>query len=146
MPIQVAGLMSRISLVVSIIPQNRLFIHVDGFKQRPVETIFKDCESLTHGSSWKEFNCHIHNRFFNHLYKLYILQMDGTSHRFKKYHGQHHQGHHFQVVDQMYWYIFQTRWRVRELYLHLLSVQSNFCGPKAFKWRGLIQEDLVSPT
>lgn len=46
---QVVGLMSRISLIISVIPQNRLLIHVDGIEQYPVETIFKyDYESLTH--------------------------------------------------------------------------------------------------
>ena len=85
---QVASLMSRVSLIVSVIPQNRLLIHVDGIKQYPVEYVFKnDYESLTHGSSWKEINYHVHNRLFDHRSKLFIVQMDGTNHLFKMCHG-----------------------------------------------------------
>ena len=50
MSIEVAGLISSISLIVSIIMKNSLSIHIDGIKHHPVETIFKYCESLTHGS------------------------------------------------------------------------------------------------
>ena len=97
---KVAGLMSRISLIVYVITQNRLLIHVNGIEQYPIETVFKDdYESLTHGISWKEINFHVHNRLFNHLRKLCILHIDGTVHRFKMCHDQHHQGHQFQVVD-----------------------------------------------
>ena len=102
MSTQVAGLMSSISLIVFVIPQNRLFIHVDGIKQHSVETGFKDCESLTYGSSSKEFNCHVYSRLFAHCRKLFILWMDETGHRLEKYHGQHNQGHHLQVIDRMY--------------------------------------------
>jgi len=116
-------MMSKNSLIVSIIPQYILLMHVNGIEQYPIEIAFKDdYESLTHGISWKENNCHIHNKLFDHLRKLFILQMDGTGHRFKMCHGQRHQGHHLQGVDRMYWYIIRTRWRVRELYPHLLSV------------------------
>ncbi len=73
MSIQVTGLMSRIYLIVCVIPQNRLSIHVDGIKQHLVETAFKDFESLTHGSSWKEINSHVLNRLFSHHRKLFIL-------------------------------------------------------------------------
>lgn len=31
MSIQVAGLMSNVSLIASFIPENRLFIHVEGY-------------------------------------------------------------------------------------------------------------------
>lgn len=140
----IVGLMSRISLIVSVILQYRLLIHVNGIEQYPIETILKDdYESLTHGISWKEINYHVHNRLFDHRRKLYILQMDGICHRFKMCHGQHHQAHHLQVIDRMYWHIFWTRSRVRELYPRFISIQSNFYGPKAFKWRGLTQEDLI---
>lgn len=132
------------SLIFLVIPRNRLLIHVKSIEQYPVEIVFKDVyESLIHGISWKEINFHDHNRLFNHLCKFFILLMDGKAHQFKMCHGQHYQGRHFQVIDRLYWYIIRTRWIVRELYPHLLSVQSNFCGPKDFKWRGLIQEDLV---
>jgi len=71
---QVAGLMSRVYLIVSVISKNRLLIHVNGIKQYPVETIFKDdYESLTHGISWKEINFQFYNRLFNHCRKLCIL-------------------------------------------------------------------------
>jgi len=70
----VAGLMSKMSLIASVIPQYRLSIHVNGIEQYPIETIFKDdYESLTHGISWKEVNFHVHNRLFNHLFKFFIL-------------------------------------------------------------------------
>jgi len=77
---QVAGLMSKVSLIVPLISQNILFIHFDGIKQHPVEIVFKDCESLTHGFSWKEFNFHVDNKLFSHRRKLCILQMDETCH------------------------------------------------------------------
>ena len=71
---QVASLMSKMSLIVSIIPQYRLLIHVNGIEQYPVETIFKDdYESLTHGISWKEINFHAHNRLFAHRCNFFIL-------------------------------------------------------------------------
>lgn len=71
---QLAGMMSRMSLNVSVTPQNRLLVHVKSIKQYLVEIVFKDVyESLIHGTSWKEVNCHVHNRFFNHLRKLCIL-------------------------------------------------------------------------
>jgi len=72
---QVASMMSKISLNVSVIPQYRLLVHVNGYiEQYLVETVLKDVyESLTRGTSWKEVNCHVHNRLFNHLRKLYIL-------------------------------------------------------------------------
>ena len=90
---QVASLMSKKSFIVSVIPQNRLLIHFDGIEKYLVETVFKDdYESLTHCYSWKEINFHIHNTLFDHLHKLSKLQMDGTGHRLKKCHGQHHQG------------------------------------------------------
>jgi len=76
----IAGLMSSISLIVSIILQNRFLVHVDGIKQHSVETIFKDCESLTHYSLWKEFNCHVDNKLFSHHCKLFILKMNETCH------------------------------------------------------------------
>jgi len=113
----------RMSLDVSVIPQNRLLVHVNSIEQYSIETIFKDVyESLIHGTSWKEVNFHVHNRLFDHLRKLYILLMDRIGHKFRGFHDQHHLGHHFQVIDLMYWYIFRTRWRVRELYPHLLSI------------------------
>ena len=115
---QVSDFMSKVSLIVSVIPQNRLFIQVDGIKKHLVETIFKDCELLTHDSSWKKFNCHVDNRLFAHCRKLFIPQMEETGYRIKKCHGQHHQGHHFQVIDQMYWYIVRSRWKEREFYPH----------------------------
>jgi len=88
MSTQVVGLMSKTSLIVYVIPQNRLLIHVNGIEQCPIETYFKDdYESLTHGSSWKEINCHVHNRLFNHHRKLFILQKDGTCHQVKKCDG-----------------------------------------------------------
>ena len=91
---QVAGLMPRLYFIVFVFPQNRLFIHVDGNKQHPVEIVFKDYESLTHVSSWKEFNFHVYSNLFSHRRKLFILQLEGIGHRQKKCHGQHHQGHH----------------------------------------------------
>ena len=86
--------MSKVSLIVSLISQNRLFIHVDGIKQHPVETIFKGYESLTHGSSWKEINFHVNNMLFSHRRKLFIQRMEETGHQIKRYHAQHHQDHH----------------------------------------------------
>lgn len=54
MSIQVVGLMSKVSSIVSFIPQNRFFMHVEGYiKEHLVGNVFKDCESLTHDSSWK---------------------------------------------------------------------------------------------
>ena len=54
MSCQVVGLMSKTSLIIFVIPHNRLLIHVISIEQYPVETIFKDdYESLTHGISWK---------------------------------------------------------------------------------------------
>jgi len=51
---QVLGLMSKTYLIVSIIPQNRLLIHVKSIEKYPVKTVFEDdYESLTHGISWK---------------------------------------------------------------------------------------------
>ena len=71
---QILGIMSRISLLVSVVPQYRLLIHVNSIEQYPVEIFFKDVyESLIHGTSWKEVNFHVHNRLFDHLRKLYIL-------------------------------------------------------------------------
>jgi len=71
---QISSLMSRISLIFSVILQNRLLIHVHGIEQHPVETVFKDdYESVTHGCSWKEINCYVHNRLFDHCCKLFIL-------------------------------------------------------------------------
>ena len=120
---QIVGMMSRMSLIVSFILQYILLIHVNSIEHYPIEICFKDVyESLIHGTSWKEVNFHVHNRLFNHLHKLCILHMDGTILIFKMHHNQHHQGQHFQVVDRIYWYIIKERWRVRELYPHLLSV------------------------
>ena len=49
--IQVAGLMSKMSLIVSVIPQYRLLIHAKIIEQYPVEIVFKDVyESLIHGT------------------------------------------------------------------------------------------------
>lgn len=110
---QVTSLMSKVLLIISIISQNRLFIQVYGIKQHPLDIVFKDCESLTHDSSWKEFNCHVDNKLFSHRHKLFVLQMEETGHRSKKCHGQHHQGHHLQVIDRMYWYIIRSRWKER---------------------------------
>ena len=119
----IAGLMSRISLSVSVIPQYRLLIHVNGIEQYLIETIFKDdYESLTHGILWKEINYHVHNRLFAHRRKFFILQMYGTGHRLKMCHGQHYQGHHLQVTDRMYWHIVKSRWKEREFYPHRLFV------------------------
>ena len=85
---QVVGLMSRMSFIVSIVPQNILLIHDNGIQQYHVEIVFKDdYGSLIHGVSWKEINCHVHNRFFGHPHKLYILQVEGTDHRFKMCHN-----------------------------------------------------------
>ena len=107
------------SLIVSIIRQYTLLIYVNSIEQYPVEIVFKDdYESITHGSSWKETNCHVHKRLFYHCHKLFILQMDETDHRLKRCHGQHHQGHHVQVIDQMYWYIIRSRWKERDFYPH----------------------------
>ena len=118
MSIQLVGLMSKVSLIVSFIPQNRLFIHVEGIKQHPIETVFKDCESLMRDSSWKEFNCHVDNRLFAHRCKLFILRMEEIGHQIKRYHGQHHQGHHLQVIDRMHWYIVRSIWKERDFYPH----------------------------
>jgi len=113
----------KMSLIVSVITQNRFLIHVESIEQNPIETFFDDdYESLTHGSSWKEINSHVHNRLFDHRHKLFILQMYGTCQSTKTCHGQHHQGHHLQVIDRMYWYIIRERWKVREPYPHQLFV------------------------
>ena len=70
-------MMSRMSLSVSDIPQNRLLIHVKRNEQYALEPIFKDVyESLIHGTSVKEVNFHVYNRLFNHVRKLCIMQMD----------------------------------------------------------------------
>lgn len=72
-----------------------MLIYVNGIEQYPIETVFKDdYESLTHGSSWKEINCHVHNRLFDHRHKFVILQIDGIGHKLKMCHGQHHLSHH----------------------------------------------------
>jgi len=74
MSTQVVGLMSEMYLIVSVVPQYRLLIHVNGIKQYLVDTIFKDdYESLTHGILWKEINFHVHNRLIDHRRKLFIL-------------------------------------------------------------------------
>ena len=71
--------MRKTSLIISVIPQDRLLIHVKSIEQYHVEIVFEDdYESLTHVISWKEINCHVHNRLFDHHRKLFILQMDGT--------------------------------------------------------------------
>ena len=118
---QVDGLMSKMSLIVSVILQYIFLIHVNSIEQYPIVTVFKDdYESLIHGISWKEINFHVHNRLFSHHRKLCILQMDEMGHRLKRYHGQHHQGHHLQVIDRMYWYIVRSRWKERDFYPHRL--------------------------
>lgn len=48
---QIVGLMSKMSLIVFLIPQYRLLIHVNSIEQYPIETIFKYIyESLIHGT------------------------------------------------------------------------------------------------
>ena len=48
---QVAGMMSRMSLNVSVILQNRLLVHVNSIEQYSAEIVFKDVyESLIHGT------------------------------------------------------------------------------------------------
>ena len=44
--------MSKTFLIVSIIPQDRLLIHVKSIEQYPIDIVFEvDYESLTHGIS-----------------------------------------------------------------------------------------------
>jgi len=48
---QVAGMMSKMSLIFFVIPKNRMLIHVKSIEQYPVEIVFKDMyESLIHGT------------------------------------------------------------------------------------------------
>ena len=133
---------SKKSLNILVIQESRLLILIRCIEKSSTNTVFKDVfESLTHDSSWKEFNCHVDIRLFSHRRKLFILRVDETGHRIKKCHGQHHQGLHLQVIDQIYWYIIRSRCKERDFYPHRLFFQWKFCGPKAFKWRGMIQED-----
>ena len=104
------------SLSISDILESRLLKSIRYVEQSSTKNIFKDVfESLTHDSLWKEYNCHVDNRLFAHHRKLFILWMEETGHQIKRYHGQHHQGHHMQVIDRMHWYIFRLRWKEREL-------------------------------
>jgi len=114
---------SKESLNISVIPESRLLIPIRCIEQSSTNIVFKDVfESLTHDSSWKEFNCHVDNRLFTHRRKLFILRMEETGHRIERYHGQHDQGHHMQGIDRMYWYIVRSRWKEREFYPHQLFV------------------------
>ena len=91
---------SKESLNISVIPKSRLLIPIRCIEQSSTNTVFKDVfESLTHDSLWKEYNFHVDNRLFAHRCKVFILWMEETGHQIKRYHGQHHQGHHMQVID-----------------------------------------------
>ena len=65
---------SKESSNISIISENIFLIPIRCIEQSSTNIVFKDVfESLTHDSSWKEFNCHVDNRLFSHRRKLFIL-------------------------------------------------------------------------
>jgi len=72
---KVVDMLSKYSLLVSVILQNSSLAHESYIEQYVANTIFKDvCESLTHGAQVEEVNYHVHNRLFYHLGKLCIPQ------------------------------------------------------------------------
>lgn len=72
---------SKDSLNISVIPERRLLIPIKCIEQHSTNTIFKDdFESLTHDSSWRESNFHVHNKLFAHHRKLAILRIEETVH------------------------------------------------------------------